>query len=72
MTNDERELLKQLAGWVGGISQALADGCGIYDLQRVNTTGLEHIGPLWERVFGKDNGMGIRDVPSSHQEGEGL
>jgi hypothetical protein len=51
MTDDERELMKQMAGWLGAISSALADGAGIHGLQSVHRSGMQAIGPLFERVY---------------------
>ena len=51
MTDDERELLKQTALAVGAISQALADGYGIHDLDRLHRDVLTNVAAQFQRTF---------------------
>ena len=60
MTDDERELLKQVCGALGVLSTALADGVGLADLQAINAGIRREIGPLFERVFPDGEGVSIR------------
>lgn len=59
MNDEERELLKYLAGSLGVISQALADGAGIYELQQINQGIQRDLGDRWATVFGSDRSVSI-------------
>ena len=60
MNEDERELLKQLCDGLATLSEALADGDGLHDLQRINRSIHGQIGPLFERVFPPESGISIK------------
>lgn len=60
MTDDERELLKQVCGALGVLSAALADGVGLADLQAISAGIQREIGPLFSRVFPEGDGVSIR------------